>query len=354
MKQIITRTNKINRPVSSLLILLLVILASCQQETSLKVLQFNIWQEGTMVKGGIQGIVDNIVALEPDLITFSEVRNYDGREFIPILIAELDKRGVTYYGKTSVSTGILSKYKIDKQEVIYPIQDDHGSVLKASAIIQGRTVVVYSAHLDYTHYASYLPRGYSGVTWKKLDAPVLDVDSILQMTFESLRGEAMATLITDAHHEQQQGSLVIIGGDFNEPSHLDWTEGTGNLYDHHGTVVPWECSSMLYANGYLDAYRVAFPDPVTNPGFTYPADNPQADVSKLSWAPEADERERIDFIYFLPDQRLSLRKVTVVGPSGSIVRNQRMGNTSADSIIPSTGTWPTDHKAVLATFVLNF
>ena len=47
-----------------------------------------------------------------------------------------------------------------------------GSVLKARIRINGRDVVVYSAHLDYTHYACYLPRGYSGVTWKNLHAPV--------------------------------------------------------------------------------------------------------------------------------------------------------------------------------------
>jgi hypothetical protein len=45
-------------------------------QTELKVLQWNIWQEGTMVPGGYEAIVSEIARLEPDFVTFSEVRNY--------------------------------------------------------------------------------------------------------------------------------------------------------------------------------------------------------------------------------------------------------------------------------------
>lgn len=40
------------------------------------ILQWNIWQEGTMVKGGYDAIVEEIVRLKPDFVTLSEVRNY--------------------------------------------------------------------------------------------------------------------------------------------------------------------------------------------------------------------------------------------------------------------------------------
>ena len=35
------------------------------------VLQWNIWQEGTVVPGGYEAIVDEIVRLKPDFVTFS-------------------------------------------------------------------------------------------------------------------------------------------------------------------------------------------------------------------------------------------------------------------------------------------
>lgn len=41
-------------------------------QTELKVLQWNIWQEGTMVPGGYEAIVSEIARLEPDFVTFSE------------------------------------------------------------------------------------------------------------------------------------------------------------------------------------------------------------------------------------------------------------------------------------------
>ena len=75
---------------------------------------------------------------------------------------------------------------------------------------------------------------------------------------------------------------------------------TKKLWGHNGVIVNWDCSRMLYEAGFRDAYRSVYPNPVTHPGFTYPAGNKCAPVAKLTWAPEADERERIDFIYYYP------------------------------------------------------
>lgn len=188
--------------------------------SELKVLQMNIWQEGTMVKGGFEAIADEVARLEPDIVLFSEVRNYHGKQFISRILQALGERGKKYYGENSkLDVGILSKYKIEEQAPNCPLEDDAGSVLKARIRINGRDVVVYSAHLDYTHYACYLPRGYSGVTWKKLDAPVLDAVAIEKANNESMRDEAICHVIEDARKEK--GNIILLGGDFNEPSHLD-------------------------------------------------------------------------------------------------------------------------------------
>ena len=44
-----------------LLLLIALGLSSCQQEKTFRVLQFNIWQEGAVVKGGFDAIADEIV-----------------------------------------------------------------------------------------------------------------------------------------------------------------------------------------------------------------------------------------------------------------------------------------------------
>ncbi len=322
-----------------------------KKENSLKILQFNIWQEGTVVENGFQGIVDNILNADPDLITFSEVRNYNEVEFIPRLLEALADKGVSYYGLPSSSTGILSKYPITEQVYAYP--PGHGSILKATIPLDDKIIVLYSAHLDYTRYACYLPRGYSGTTWEKIEAPVLDVDSILTVNRESFRDDAIKDLITDARKEKEKGHFIFVGGDFNEPSHLDWTEATKDLFDHNGTIVAWDCSVLLYENGFKDAYREAHPNPVTHPGFTFPSDNQDMPTNKLTWAPGADERDRIDFIYFMPDSRLKLTDAIIVGPSSSIIRNIRTEETGNDKFILPASPWPTDHKAVMATFMIK-
>lgn len=334
------------------LILWFCVALSYGKATEIKVLQMNIWQEGTMIKGGFEAIADEVARLEPDIVLFSEVRNYHNQLFIPRILKALEERGKKYYGESSkLDVGILSKYKIEEQGPNCPLKDDTGSVLKARIQIKDRTVVVYSAHLDYTHYACYLPRGYSGVTWKKLDAPVKDAAEVEKANRESLRDEAIAHVIEDAQTEK--GNLIFLGGDFNEPSHLDWRENTCNLWDHNGLTIDWDCSILLQKAGFKDAYRTKHSNPVTHPGFTYPSDNAGAPELKLSWAPDADERDRIDFIYFVPDKKLKLKDAVVVGPSGSIVRGQRTKESSKDRFIEPLGVWPTDHKAVLATFELK-
>lgn len=337
------------------IIFLILLICSCTlygKSKKLTVLQMNIWQEGTMVKNGFEAIADEVNRLDPDLVLFSEVRNYDGKQFIPRILQALKERGKNYYGKNSkLDVGILSKYQITEQYEVASPDNKVVRILKAKIEINDYQVAVYSAHLDYTHYACYLPRGYSGVTWKKLDAPVLNAAEIEKANNESLRDEAIVGFIEDA--QKEKGNIIILGGDFNEPSHLDWQENTKDLWDHNGTIVRWDCSVLLTQNGFKDAFREKYPNPVTHPGFTFPSDNPGVDVSKLAWAPDADERDRIDFIYYMPHKKLKLKDAAVVGPSKSIIRGQRAEENSKDKFIQPKGVWPTDHKAVLATFHLK-
>lgn len=327
-------------------------LGSCTDQ--IKILQFNIWQEGTSVENGYSDVIDEIVRSDADFITLSEVRNYKDVELIPRMIADLKEKGKVYYGiHSGADVGILSKYKIEEQVEVYPLKNDHGSVLKSVVQVGRNRVAVYSAHIDWLNCACYLPRGYNSCNWQKLPEPITDVDSVLYDSRQSKRMEAIAYILADAVKEQRKESLIFIGGDFNEPSHLDWNEQTKDLWDHRGTVIPWDCSTLLYVNGFLDAYRVQYPDVVQNPGFTFPAGNENVDIKKLAWAPDADERDRIDFIYYLPDNRLKLKEISLVGPSKSIVRGERVEETANDRFILPQGIWPTDHKAVLATFEIK-
>lgn len=318
----------------------------------IKVLQLNIWQEGTSVPGGYESMVDEIAYANADFVMLSEVRNYNDTRFCDRIVMSLKAKGKTYYSFKSKDSGLLSKYPISDSVTIFPEKDDHGSMYKLVATLpEGQKVSVYTTHLDYTNCAYYRVRGYDGSTWAELPEPDTDLESILADNVASQRDDAIRLFIADAAKDAAAGHLVFLAGDFNEPSHLDWTEATKDSADHHGMVVPWTVTTLLDEAGYADSYRVKYSNPVTHPGYTYPADCPGAQMKQLLWAPKADERERIDFIFYRPDKRLKLKDITIFGPKGSVQRGKRMVESAQDPfLLPSTENWPTDHKGVLATF----
>lgn len=338
-------------------VLIVVLVCLCtsmgvQAQSRIKVLQWNIWQEGTVVPGGYEAIVEEIARLEPDFVTFSEVRNYRNTRFCDRIVAALKAKGQTYHSFFSDDSGLLSKYPIMDSLVVFPLKDDHGSIYKLTASVNGHKVSVYTAHLDYLNDAYYNVRGYDGSTWKEIPIPQT-VGEVLEVNDRSLRDDAIRCFIAEAKKDVAEGNVVILGGDFNEPSHLDWIRETKDLYDHHGLIVPWTVLLLLDNAGFADAYRTRYPDVLEYPGFTFPADNPQISVDKLTWAPKADERERIDYVFYHPHPALELKDVVIFGPEGSIVKGKREKEVSKDRFLLPSGVWPTDHKGILATFDLK-
>ena len=245
-----------------LLLLLMVFgLSSCHKTETFKVLQFNIWQEGTVVEGGFEALADEIVRSNADFVTLSEVRNYRNTRFCDRIVEALKKRGKTYYSFYTEDSGLLSRYPISDSTTVYPLNDDRGSIYRLVSQKDGQEFAVYTAHLDYRNCAYYDVRGYDGNTWEK-EEPVTNIDSILILNKASVRDDAIADFLAEAQKDREAGRIIILGGDFNEPSHLDWTEATKDLFDHHGAVVPWDCSMMLAEAGFIDTYRSLYPDPV--------------------------------------------------------------------------------------------
>ena len=80
-----------------LLLLIALGLSSCQQEKTFKVLQFNIWQEGAVVKGGFDAIADEIVRSNADFVTLSEVRNYHQTRFCDRIVEAAKRTNVLFF-----------------------------------------------------------------------------------------------------------------------------------------------------------------------------------------------------------------------------------------------------------------
>lgn len=321
------------------------------------VFQLNLWHGCTKVPNGDQGIIDVLDQMDADVVFLCEIR--DGKQFIPHVIEELEKRGKHYYGETfDLAIGVLSKFKPDSWTKCCIVPGDEGrAMVKMVATIEGQPVSFYSCHLDYRHYQCYMPRGYNGTTWKKMDKPITDEEEVLKANRQSFRDETIRAFIQEVQSDIQQGRPIIMGGDFNEPSHLDWQADTKDLWDHNGAVIHWDCSMMLSKAGFKDTYREKYPNTVRYPGFTFPAGNKlaeEAKLEKLAWAPEADERDRIDFIYYYPlESMLSMKNGKLVGPSETVVRGKITENDSKDKILTPSCIWPSDHKGNLATFKIR-
>lgn len=321
--------------------------------TEISVLQFNVWQEGTVIEGGFDAIVNEIARLQPDFVTLSEVRNYHRTRFCDRITTALAAKGHTYHSFLSEDSGLLSRHEITDSATVFPLHNDHGSIYRLNTEVDGMPVAVYTGHLDYLNDTYYEVRAYDGNTWHHMDAPLTDVEKILERNSLSQRDEAIDSLLRDAQREIDRGALIFFGGDFNEPSHLDWTAETAQLADHNGVIIEWPATKRLADAGFIDAYRHAHPNPVTHPGYTYPSDNPALPPEKITWAPLSDERDRIDYVFFYPRPWLEVTEASILGPRNSIVRSVRTYETSADSFITPLGVWPTDHKAVLIRFHLH-
>ena len=328
------------------------LLSRGEDKKEFTVLQWNIWQEGTKVPGGYDAIVNEIVRLKPDFVTFSEVRNYRNTRFCDRIVQSLKEKGETYYSFYSYDSGLLSRHPITDSLTVFPEKDDHGSIYKMTSTIHGHKIAVYTAHLDYLNDAYYNVRGYDGSTWKEIPIPQT-VREVLEVNDASLRDDAIRDFITATQQDIAEGSIVILGGDFNEPSHLDWIRATKDLYDHNGMIIPWTVPLLLDNKGFIDTYRELYPDVLAYPGFTFPADNPLVEVEKLTWTPKSDERERIDYVFYYPHPAIQLKDAVIFGPKGCIAKSQRVTEESKDRFLLPIDVWPTDHKGLLVTFELE-
>jgi endonuclease/exonuclease/phosphatase family metal-dependent hydrolase len=314
------------------------------------------------VAGGVEKIAAAIIESKADVVAFSEVRNYRMEDWHNKILAALKAKApeTNFYGQfVGGDVGLVSRWPIAATSSVFDqTKADTGSVmayrLKSPA---GGEVTVCSAHLDYKHYALNWVRGYYGGEpgWKMIDENSdglpdrkSDAGAILEHNRQSKRGAAIGAFLEFAKAERGSGRPVILAGDFNEGSHLDWTEKAKDFAGHYGVALPWDNSIALTKAGFRDAWRVVFPDEVRNPGFTWPAT--AFGKKTTSWAPLSDERDRIDFIY--GSETLIPKRAWIVGPRTCFVGERKVDDTNEDPFLCANLPWPSDHKGVMVEYEL--
>ena len=324
---------------------------------TIRVLQFNVWQEGTSVVDGVDKIAEVILKSGADVVAFSEVRNYKGEDWHTKILAALAAKSPEsgFHGRyVAGDVGLVGRIPIVSTAVVFDeTKADTGSIMAYRLSCPGaREVTVCTAHLDFKHYGLNLVRGYHGgdPDWKMIDdnqdgVPDRQTDAaaILGYDRKSRRGAAIEAFLAFAKIEHAAARSVILAGDFNEGSHLDWTEAGKGVVSHYGVVLPWDNSIALTKAGFRDTWRTIFPDVVNHPGVTWPA--PPFERQSTSWTRLSDERDRLDFIYASPDLRPS--QAWIVGPRTSFVGDEIVTDSGEDSFLCPDLPWPSDHKGVL-------
>ncbi len=130
-----------------------------------------------------------------------------------------------------------------------------------------------------------------------------------------------------------RGVPVFLTGDFNSPSHEDWTDDAVGHVPYRETAFGWPVSRAILAAGLRDSWRTVHPDPVAEPGFTWWAARPHIESYNPS---DPRARDRIDFVWF-------------AGPAEP-VSSEIVGEESDPAAALSITPWPSDHRAVVSEF----
>ncbi len=284
------------------------------QPDTITVMAWNILHGANDIPDGRYRAIEIIKALDPDIILMVETYG-SGKEMADSLSMHfhlIEKEG-TPLDDEKVNLSIFSRFPFGER-----LDTDFPFYLGGREIsIRGKRLRLFS---NWFHYLPWHDEpetmGLSAeelLAWEKTGKKWEMVQKV-RPYFEQFAGEADSV-------------PLIVGGDMNTLSHLDWTERT--QAQHNGLIVPWQTTKVLEELGLVDSYRQLHPDPQTHPGITW-------DTKGIR------DEHRIDFIFYKGPALTAIASDTYNAHLGEeIVLNGKR--------IP----YPSDHGIVVTTFVLK-
>lgn len=239
----------------------------------LKVMAWNIWHGGRRYgeQVGVERTIEIIRESQADIICLIET--YGSGERIA------DALGYYFY-LISSNLSIMSRYPITETiEAFRPFNFGAAAV----RLSPGNELLVLDTWLH------YLP-DYRGA----VNEGASTSQELIAAESETRYSEIQAILqeITPLL-DRRDYTGIIMAGDFNSGSHLDWTPETKNI--HNGYVIAWPVSQAMTEAGFRDSYRELHIDPAADPGYTW---TPRAATSSGRYG----IRDRIDYIYYRGDR----------------------------------------------------
>ncbi|MFT4037658.1 MAG: endonuclease/exonuclease/phosphatase family protein [Thermomicrobiales bacterium] len=157
-------------------------------------------------------------------------------------------------------------------------------------------------------------------------------DEVLALEAET-RLPTMQTVLDRVPELDALSIPLVLTGDFNSPSSLDWTDETAAAREQVKFPLAWPVSEAAFAAGLQDTFRAAHPDPVTRPGLTWTPGDPPG-----TFRP-GETFDRIDWIL----------------ASGSVetLDSVVVGEPENPDVDIAVAPWPSDHRAVVSTLRLT-
>ena len=115
-------------------------------------------------------------------------------------------------------------------------------------------------------YTPYQP--YQLVKIPYNDAPFITTEAEAIDEARKAPAEEVRTFVEEIESVHGEGTPIFVTGDFNEPSSLDWTPAVVTA-GKCPIAVRWPSTAAILDAGFVDAYRVAHPDPLQSPGYTW-------------------------------------------------------------------------------------
>ncbi|WP_187284673.1 endonuclease/exonuclease/phosphatase family protein [Streptomyces sp. uw30] len=278
----------------------------------LRALTWNLWHGGTMVNGGLDKELKFLLDKDVDVVGVQENSATAAQQIASAL-------GWSYYQNSDQA--VISRYPITATTPTVA-----GSAVAATIDLGSRSLRLWSAHLGYTPYGPY-DACFGHLTVQQLKDREASSGRTGEITsiVSAMNGDLAASASTP----------VLLVGDFNAASHLDWT--AANSRCGYG-AVPWPTSVAVQNAGLTDSYRQAHPNPATDPGATW------SPVYKTftggygydSHAGEPEPQDRIDFIHYK-------------GPL-TVLSSETLWTGNPSQTNPADNLWTSDHAAVLTVF----
>jgi endonuclease/exonuclease/phosphatase family metal-dependent hydrolase len=283
--------------------------AGAQPVETLRVMTFNVWT-GEGSAAGRSKLVEIIQAAEADIVGLQEVANNAGQEMASTL-------GFHYHQQSASDIQILSRYPI--------VGQSPANLGARIELTPGQHVWLFNAHLAAYPYQPYDLR----------DGSLPQEESAVIAAANAARGSQVTNYLSDMTTALASGDPVFFTGDFNEPSHLDWTQAaaaaTARPFD---LKVEYPASKRITAAGMTDSFRAVRPDEVNDTAYTWTPGYPPPNLT-------SDEvHDRIDLIYHRGPGVLA---------TGASTLGLDAGDPNTDIGVPG---YNADHRAVVVAFEL--